>query len=193
MPSNYKLVILGEGGVGKSAITIQFTSNVWTPDYDPTIEDAYRIEAEIDNETVGLDILDTAGQEVFSAVRDRYMRDGEGFMLVYSLTQRSTFLPMPRFYEQIKRARDTTKHVPVVLVGNKSDKADIEREVPFGEGEMLARNFQCPFYETSAKLRVNIDEAFHELVRQIKKHHQENSQGEKKDSKGESKSCCILL
>ena len=56
---------------------------------------------------------------MFSAVRDRYMRDGEGFMLVYSLTQRSTFLPMPRFYEQIKRARDTTKHVPVVLVGNK--------------------------------------------------------------------------
>lgn len=47
------------------------------------------------------------------------MRDGEGFMLVYSLTQRSTFIPMSRFYEQIKRAKDTTKHVPVVLVGNK--------------------------------------------------------------------------
>lgn len=58
-------------------------------------------------------------KEVFSAVRDRYMRDGEGFMLVYSLTQRSTFIPMARFYEQIKRAKDTTKHVPVILVGNK--------------------------------------------------------------------------
>lgn len=192
MPSNYKLVILGEGGVGKSAITIQFTSNVWTPDYDPTIEDAYRIEADIDGETVGLDILDTAGQEVFSAVRDRYMRDGEGFMLIYSLTQRSTFLPMTRFYEQIKRAKDTTKHVPVVLVGNKSDKADVEREVPFGDGEMLAQTFDCPFFETSAKLRNNIDEAFHELVRQIKKC-QQDGPDVKNDGGQHSGKCCTLL
>jgi GTPase KRas protein len=166
---------------------------VWTPDYDPTIEDAYRIEADIDGETVGLDILDTAGQEVFSAVRDRYMRDGEGFMLVYSLTQRSTFLPMNKFYEQIRRVKDTGKHVPVVLVGNKSDKADIEREVPYGEGEMLAKTFNCPFFETSARMRINIDEAFHELVRQIKKHQQDSGPGDKGDSKGNSGSCCVLL
>lgn len=57
-------------------------------------------------------------QEVFSAVRDRYMRDGEGFLLVYSLTQRSTFIPLEKVYEQIKRVKDTSR-VPVVLVGNK--------------------------------------------------------------------------
>lgn len=82
-------------------------------------EDAYRIDAEIDNEVVGLDILDTAGQEVFSAVRDRYMRDGEGFLLVYSLIARPTFVPMSKISEQIKRVKDTDKHVPIVLVGNK--------------------------------------------------------------------------
>ena len=82
-------------------------------------EDAYRIDAEIDNEVVGLDILDTAGQEVFSAVRDRYMRDGEGFLLVYSLIERTTFLPMAKISEQIKRVKDTDRHVPIVLVGNK--------------------------------------------------------------------------
>ena len=58
-------------------------------------------------------------QEVFSAVRDRYMRDGEGFLLVYSLTERSTFVPMPKISEQIKRVKDTDKPVPMVLVGNK--------------------------------------------------------------------------
>ena len=57
-------------------------------------------------------------QEVFSAVRDRYMRDGEGFLLVYSLTQRSTFVPLEKVFEQIKRVKDTSR-VPVVLVGNK--------------------------------------------------------------------------
>ncbi len=85
----------------------------------PYTEDAYRIDAEIDNEVVGLDILDTAGQEVFSAVRDRYMRDGEGFLLVYSLIERTTFVPMSKISEQIKRVKDTDRHVPVVLVGNK--------------------------------------------------------------------------
>lgn len=82
-------------------------------------EDAYRIDADIDGEVVGLDILDTAGQEVFSAVRDRYMRDGEGFLLVYSLIERNTFVTMSKISEQIKRVKDTDTHVPIVLVGNK--------------------------------------------------------------------------
>lgn len=85
-------------------------------------EDAYRIDADIDGEVVGLDILDTAGQEVFSAVRDRYMRDGEGFLLVYSLIERNTFVAMSKISEQIKRVKDTEKHVPIVLVGNKVGK-----------------------------------------------------------------------
>ncbi|XP_065911874.1 ras-like protein rasG [Dysidea avara] len=190
MPS-YKLVVLGEGGVGKSAITIQFTSNVFSPDYDPTIEDAYRIEANIDGEVVGLDILDTAGQEVFSAVRDRYMRDGEGFLLVYSLTQRSTFVPLSKVYEQIKRVKDTSR-VPVVLVGNKCDIADTQREVQHGEGEFLARSFNCPFFETSAKLRINIDNAFHELVRQIKKW-QPDQDKPGVDNQNSKSGCCVLL
>lgn len=187
---NYKLVVLGEGGVGKSAITIQFTSSVFAADYDPTIEDAYRIDAEIDGEVVGLDILDTAGQEVFSAVRDRYMRDGEGFLLVYSLIERTTFVPMAKISEQIKRVKDTDHHVPIVLVGNKSDMAD-KREVSYGEGELLARTLNCPFFETTAKLRIHIDECFHDLVREIKKVHSETAK--EKPEKSNSQRCCVLL
>lgn len=187
---NYKLVVLGDGGVGKSAITIQFTSSVFAADYDPTIEDAYRIDAEIDGEVVGLDILDTAGQEVFSAVRDRYMRDGEGFLLVYSLLERSTFVGITKISEQIKRVKDTDKHVPIILIGNKSDMAD-KREVSYGEGDILARSLKCPFFETSAKLRVNIDDCFHELVREIKKAQQEKNK--EQNDKGKSKKGCIIL
>ena len=72
-----------------------------------------------------------------------------------------------------------------------SDKADVEREVPFGDGEMLAQSFDCPFFETSAKLRVNIDEAFHELVRQIKKLQLDS--GDKKATGEPSGKCCTLL
>jgi small GTP-binding protein len=62
MVQTYKIAVLGDGGVGKSAITIQFTSGIFATDYDPTIEDAYRIDVEVDGEVVGLDIIDTAGQ-----------------------------------------------------------------------------------------------------------------------------------
>ncbi|CAI8010085.1 Katanin p60 ATPase-containing subunit A-like 2 [Geodia barretti] len=182
MVQSYKLVVLGEGGVGKSAITIQFTSSVFAADYDPTIEDAYRIDADVDGEVVGLDILDTAGQEVFSAVRDRYMRDGEGFILVYSLTERATFSPMSKISEQIKRVKDTDQHIPIVL----SDMDD-RREVSNGEGVLLSQQLQCPFFETSAKLRINIDECFHELVREIKRSR------EKQTSFVRPSPCCCIM
>merc|ERR1711991_711156 len=76
----YKVCILGDGGVGKSALTIQFVQNHFIEEYDPTIEDSYRKQVTIDHETCLLDILDTAGQEEYSAMRDQYMRTGEGFL-----------------------------------------------------------------------------------------------------------------
>jgi GTPase KRas protein len=153
-------------------------------------EDAYRIDAEVDGEVVGLDILDTAGQEVFSAVRDRYMRDGEGFILVYSLTERATFSPMSKISDQIKRVKDTDQHIPIVLVGNKSDMDD-RREVSNGEGVLLSQQLKCPFFETSAKLRINIDECFHELVREIKICQAEQNKLAQDSPSG--KTCCVLL
>eukprot|EP00800_Vazella_pourtalesii_P022160 TRINITY_DN854_c0_g1_i2.p1 TRINITY_DN854_c0_g1~~TRINITY_DN854_c0_g1_i2.p1 ORF type:complete len:117 (-),score=29.64 TRINITY_DN854_c0_g1_i2:491-841(-) len=74
----YKLVVVGGGGVGKSALTIQFIQSQFVEDYDPTIEDSYRKNGVIDDEVAILDILDTAGQEEFSAMREQYMHHGEG-------------------------------------------------------------------------------------------------------------------
>ncbi|KAL1117803.1 hypothetical protein AAG570_004118 [Ranatra chinensis] len=89
--TEYKLVVVGAGGVGKSALTIQLIQNHFVDEYDPTIEDSYRKQVVIDGETCLLDILDTAGQEEYSAMR-----------------------------EQIKRVKDA-EEVPMVLVGNKCD------------------------------------------------------------------------
>ena len=72
----YRMVVVGDGGVGKSALTIQFFQKLFVTDYDPTIEDSYIQHCQVDNEWCVLDVLDTAGQEEFSAMREQYMRKG---------------------------------------------------------------------------------------------------------------------
>eukprot|EP01114_Cavostelium_apophysatum_P012569 TRINITY_DN2844_c0_g1_i2.p1 TRINITY_DN2844_c0_g1~~TRINITY_DN2844_c0_g1_i2.p1 ORF type:complete len:193 (+),score=52.71 TRINITY_DN2844_c0_g1_i2:132-710(+) len=163
----FKLVIVGGGGVGKSALTIQHIQNHFIEDYDPTIEDSYRKQVSIDGETCLLDILDTAGQEEYSAMRDQYMRTGQGFIMVYAITSRSSFDEIASFREQILRVKDKDS-VPIVLVGNKCD-LETERQVTTGEGHDLAKSFGCPFFETSAKTRINVEECFYQTVREIQK------------------------
>merc|ERR1711983_648850 len=94
----YKIVVVGGGGVGKSAITIQFIQSYFVTDYDPTIEDSYTKQCVIDDSVAKLDILDTAGQEEFSAMREQYMRSGEGFLLVFSLADRTSFEEIYKFH-----------------------------------------------------------------------------------------------
>ena len=161
----YKLVVLGSGGVGKSALTVQFVQGIFVEKYDPTIEDSYRKAVEVDNNQCMLEILDTAGTEQFTAMRDLYMKNGQGFLLVYSITSQATFADLQELREQILRVKDQDS-VPMVLDGNKCDLED-ERTVGKDQGATLARQFHCAFYETSAKSRVNVSEVFFDLVRQI--------------------------
>ncbi|PVU88987.1 hypothetical protein BB561_005625 [Smittium simulii] len=164
----YKLVVVGGGGVGKSALTIQFIQSHFVDEYDPTIEDSYRKQCVIDDETALLDVLDTAGQEEYSAMREQYMRTGEGFLLVYSITSRSSFEEVSTFHQQILRVKDRDSF-PIIICGNKCD-LESERKVSIQEGKDLAKSFQCPFLETSAKTTTNVDEAFYTLVREIRRY-----------------------
>ncbi|KAM6036735.1 GTP-binding protein Rit2 isoform 2-T2 [Theristicus caerulescens] len=144
----YKVVMLGAGGVGKS-------------------EDAYKTQVRIDDEPAYLDILDTAGQAEFTAMRDQYMRGGEGFIICYSITDRQSFQEAADFKELIYRVRHTYD-IPLVLVGNKIDLEEF-RQVSTEEGMSLAREYSCSFFETSAALRFYIDDVFHGLVREIRR------------------------
>ncbi|KAI2621276.1 ras-domain-containing protein [Hypoxylon sp. NC1633] len=173
----YKLVVVGGGGVGKSCLTIQLIQSHFVDEYDPTIEDSYRKQCVIDDEVALLDVLDTAGQEEYSAMREQYMRTGEGFLLVYSITSDQSFEEIRVFQQQILRVKDKdpTDYFPMVVVGNKCD-LESEREVPRQDGEALAKQFSCPFVETSAKSRTNVDKAFFDLVREIR-HYNRNMQG----------------
>lgn len=161
----FKVVVLGSGGVGKSALTVQFVSGYFCEKYDPTIEDFYRKEIEVDHEPSILEILDTAGTEQFASMRDLYIKNGQGFVVVYSMTSRHSYQDVRNLKDQIMRVKGCER-VPLVLVGNKCD-LDSMREVHASEGVGLARLWDCPFLETSAKSRQNVNEMFTEIVREM--------------------------
>ncbi|KAM9983540.1 hypothetical protein ACTFIY_000277 [Dictyostelium cf. discoideum] len=184
-----KLCIMGDGGVGKTSVTIQFISNHFVHYYDPTIEDSYRKQCLIDDQVYMLDILDTAGQDELTAMRDQWIRSCEGFMLVYSVTSRSSFDQVQFFREQINRVLDRDD-VPIMMIGNKSD-LDNERQVTFQEGKDLARCLGMSFMEVSAKTRLNVEEVFNETVRCVKRREEsllkkDNSKDGKSDPKKSS-------
>ncbi|CAF0949497.1 unnamed protein product [Rotaria sordida] len=192
----YKIIVLGSGGVGKSAITIQFVKSFFFSDYDPTIEDSYVKQCLIDNQIAQLEILDSAGQEEFKPMRDQYVRVGEGFLLVFSLTDRRSLDECYKLHRDILRIKDTD-NVPMLLIGNKLDVRQIGMDV---HAHAAAASMHIPYFETSARTRHNIDEIFIELVRLIRKNkcqYQTNnnvllSKQKKRENNRHYYSCTIL-
>ncbi|KAH8795589.1 protein ras-1 [Hyaloscypha finlandica] len=157
----YKLVVVGGGG------------SHFVDEYDPIIEDTYRKQCVIDGEVVLLDVLDTVGQEEYVAMREQYMRTGEGFLLVYSITDRQSFEEILTFEQQILSVKDKD-YFPIIVVGNKCD-LEGERVVSRQEGEARAHSLGCKFIETSAKCRINVDNAFYDMVREVRRFNKELS------------------
>jgi Ras-related protein M-Ras len=166
----HKLVVVGDGGVGKSALTIQFVQKHFVADYDPTIEDSYSRHSEVDGRWCILDVLDTAGQEEFSAMREQYMRKGDGFLVCFSVTDAVSFDSVSNFVTQILRVKDKDS-CPMLLVGNKIDLGQSRKITP-EEGQKLADKLGIPYIETSAKdpptNQHTADAAFYALVRLVR-------------------------
>lgn len=137
-----------------------------------------------------LKVLDTAGREEYTALRSENIRDGDGFVLVYSTSSRSSFTRIQKYHCQIQQARGSmasspspshppvsgaglARTVPVMLVGNKSDRVT-EREVSTPEGHALARELGCEFVEASAKNCVNVEKAFYDVVRLLRPQRQQS-------------------
>lgn len=184
----HRIVVLGSGGVGKSALTLRLITKNFSPSYDPTIEDNYRTTVNIKGQLERLDILDTAGQEEYTTMRTQWMSDGEGFLLVYAIDMRSTFEELENFYLDICRAQDDDD-VPIVICGNKCDLPDSERKVTAEEGRAMAEKWGCHFFETSAKEEINTREAFFQVVQAIKAKQGKNPQG---DTRKKKRFCQIL-
>jgi len=121
-------------------------------------------------------------------MRDLYMKNGQGFVLVYSIIAQSTFNDLAELREQILRVKDCDK-VPMVLVGNKCDLAD-QRVITSEQGTKLAERFSCTFLEASAKTKHNVEQIFYDLIRQIYK---EAPPPKSKESGGRRGGGCQLL
>uniref|UniRef100_A0A0K0EJW2 small monomeric GTPase n=1 Tax=Strongyloides stercoralis TaxID=6248 RepID=A0A0K0EJW2_STRER len=197
----YKVIMVGSGGVGKSALTLQFMYEEFVEEYEPTKADSYRKKVVLDGGECSIDILDTAGQEDYSAIRDNYYRSGEGFVCVFSITDAESFDATNEFREQILRVKNSDTSIPIILVGNKSD-LDEQRAIPMQQILQRAEQWNVPYIETSAKTRSNVDKVFYDLMREIKRRKvgtlngsgsgSEENNGKKKASRGMKKSCNIL-
>ncbi|PQE04479.1 Ras family protein [Rutstroemia sp. NJR-2017a BVV2] len=189
------ITILGDGGVGKSALTLRLVKSQWTSDYDPTIEDSYTLTRRIDGQTYHLAITDTAGQEEYRGMWASANFKSDAFLLVYDITNWGSLEQLAYFDDLIEmerevrveergnggggrgrdrdgrergdREREYDLLEPVKFVaGNKCDLQE-SREVSAQKGVQWARSHNCGFMETSARSMVNIEETFELIVRRV--------------------------
>lgn len=147
--------------------------------YEPTIEDSYQKTVHIGGLPGNLRVLDTSGSPEYAVLRNQEIEDGEGFILVYSITDRGSFERIQSLYDQIIREKEwngrwSEKYglasvnkphpsLPITLIANKSDEVTL-REVSTQEGQSLARKLNCRFFETSAKYYTNVGQAFNHTM-----------------------------
>ena len=154
-----QLVVVGDGGVGKTSLIIRYTRNSFTENYEPTLEDNYKATIDLGDQKVEVEIADTAGQDEYKSLRDRYVDQGKVFLVVYSIADSRTLSTAKEILNDIKTLKESD--FKFVLVGNKSDVTN--RNVPFDDGKAVAKEFGGAFFETSAKKDINVTETFKEI------------------------------
>lgn len=169
---------MGSGGVGKSALTVRLVQDRFSTSYDPTIEDSYVKLLNVDGKTAKLDILDTAGQDDFEAIRETYMRAGNGFIVVFSLTDSSSFDAINNFIKDI-RMTSGKDDIPIVACGNKCD-LESDRAVTKEETQQYFDSVHVKYFETSASKNINVDASFQEVTRLMRKANPHFQQAEAK-------------
>jgi len=184
---------VGAGGVGKSALTTRFVSGVFVERYDPTIEDSFRKELDVEGHFYRLDILDTAGSEQFTSMRDIYIKSAHGVVIVYSITSQDSWNEACALHDRILLNRESDPEFPIVLVGNKCDLSK-NRVVLFDTGRAKAESWRVSFLEASAKTAQNVEESFRLLTeKMILRYPLEELEKTANDLAKQKQKNCILL
>ena len=161
----FKIVLIGDSGVGKSNLLSRFTRNEFDLESRTTIGVEFATRSiPIDNKTIKAQIWDTAGQERFRAITNAYYRGAVGALLVYDIAKHMTYENVERWLKELKDHADT--NIVVMLVGNKCDLRHL-RAVPTEEAKEFAEKNQLFFIETSALDSTNVEEAFKSIVNEI--------------------------
>ncbi|KAM4857302.1 GTP-binding protein Di-Ras1 isoform X1 [Urocitellus parryii] len=160
--NDYRVVVFGAGGVGKSSLVLRFVKGTFRDTYIPTIEDTYRQVISCDKSVCTLQITDTTGSHQFPAMQRLSISKGHAFILVFSVTSKQSLEELGPIYQLIVQIKGSVEDIPVMLVGNKCDET--QREVDTREAQALAQQWKCAFMETSAKMNYNVKELFQELL-----------------------------
>lgn len=162
---NFKFIIVGETGAGKSCLLLQFTDKRFTPIHDLTIgvEFGSRL-VNVEGKPIKLTIWDSAGQESFRSITRSYFRGSAGALLVYDITRRDTFTRIENWVKEVQQNSNT--NTVLTLIGNKTD-LNHRRQVSYEEGQKLAEKYDMNFLETSAKTGENVEEAFRQTAHTI--------------------------
>jgi len=173
----FKLVLIGDSGVGKSCLLLRFADDNFTDSYISTIGVDFRFRTiNIENKTVKLQIWDTAGQERFRTITSAYYRGADGIIMVYDVTSSESFDHVEEWLSEVDRyANENTSKL---LVGNKADLIE-EKQVPEDTAQRFAEKLSIPFLETSAKTATNVDAAFLTMAKELIKTRENQSTPEK--------------
>lgn len=161
----FKILLIGDSGVGKSSLLLRFADHCYTDSYISTIGVDFKIRTiEIDGKIIKLQIWDTAGQERFRTITSSYYRGAQGIIITYDITDETTLRNVKMWLGEIEKY--ASPNVCKYLVGNKSD-LELKRRISKEVGEQLASDNNMIFSETSAKSNIGIDEIFNNLTRQM--------------------------
>jgi len=162
----FKLLLIGDSGVGKSCLLLRFADDTYTESYISTIGVDFKIRTiEIDGKTIKLQIWDTAGQERFRTITSSYYRGAHGIIVVYDVTDLESFNNVKNWLHEIDRY--AVEGVNKLLVGNKCDLIS-KKQVETNTAKEFADSLNIPFLETSAKTAVNVENAFITMAKEIK-------------------------
>lgn len=166
MTTQVRIVFLGLGAVGKSALIIRFIQDTFIESYEPTITNIYKKQITLDEKAYMTEILDTAGMEDDESLKATYIRNRDCYVLVYSITDRTSFEEIKEIHNDVIRfkTQSESEKVSIIVVGNKNDLQD-QRQVSFKEGQNLAREINALFTETSALTGDNVENAIFEVIR----------------------------
>ncbi|VVC88456.1 GTP-binding protein Di-Ras2 [Leptidea sinapis] len=185
--NDYRVVVFGAGGVGKSSLVLRFVKGTFRESYIPTIEDTYRQVISSNKTICTLQITDTTGSHQFPAMQRLSISKGHAFILVYSVSSRQSLEELKPIWQTIKEIKSADlPNIPVMLAGNKCDESPEIREVSAAEGQAQAQEWGVSFMETSAKTNHNVTQLFQELLNMEKNRNvslQVDGKGKKKKDK----------
>jgi Ras-related protein Rab-1A len=162
----FKMLIIGDSGVGKSSLMNRFSDNVFSETYINTIGVDFKIRTiNINGKIIKMQIWDTAGQERFRTIVSSYYRGAHGIMIVFDITDRESFTNVAMWCEEIKKY--AIPNVKTILIGNKAD-FNTKRQVEYTEAKEYADSMNMTYFETSAKTALNVETAFFELATMLR-------------------------